>query len=1434
MNTVDSLLPFAPARVRALLLPLGPIRSERFALFAERLQAEGIVPLCDVAADPRPHRNMFTPMTYPNGTIFYEFVTYMPPASQLSLSPFDLYREPLVILAIADGAELTRSTYSTSASPANTATTLAEKNIRALDQELEGLRDQYHRALVHQVVLFEYDSNPDKIISIPEGIVTVPTTTTAGSITPKMVMCDLSSRLLAEMQTMAKSIEGVGYVDSPGQVLATRGRALPDEPRRNSQVSMPISRSSAGAEARNLSRMSMPPLKTSLSNISRSRPRRPSNPIAENSAVEGQDSGRSTPEAFGSGSRTATPDGFRSPPPERISVQGFGSNGINEKLRQKGKSRVQIVIGSMYLQAGRWSNALKELSEGAAISRALNDHIWHGKALELILCCLFAMGWAELEFSIPQVCAAALDRPIPEAKPDPSFPDQPRHLRALQAILPDLLDRILGLYSRVSAEKLPQLPMSEAIIRFCKIMSAMQHSNGLLNKTCFDILVEGKWPEKQLTTSPRFTISPTRQTIVTLLFKAFPASSTELLTVVDRAAILSGICFVLGKIGYHRKKTMVSRELMSVLISGLVEARTRGAADVGIHPAAGLISLTGPGAHTKGATLELQEEDVEQGISNLLDVMCRNYGVIDFEMPSKMGSPVQNNEEMDTIVSRIRRQSAARLYGFPGVKLNMLRACINFCEALPDFQGVLKYSSDLLRTAGSGVAPGPRGDDASPMIPREEQTRLLTNISKTYELSRRLGVTDLAGEYWDEFLVRGVSLEPLPEAKAPVQHTKSIIPGVTVSRTSQDVNPFIYNPFLKADEKEAQQSLVAMEPATFKVTLQNPYDIEVNIESISLVGEGIKFESDKEHVIIGSYRTHVARIVGIPQEGGTLRITGARIKVNGCRERVFPIIHDRWVPSPNVKIKAMGMQALQHAVENESLGSPPLKPTPLELHVINEQPLVVLKSTTLPQSSIMILEGERKRFRVTLENTSKKTAVNFILFSFDDSTQAPLRAALQNRDSTPSEMYEYELILMKKQVLRIHKQPDEKRHIAPRGKVTYEFEILGKPGLTSASIQIDYAYLGDNTDDIGPKFHTRRISLPITVTVNGSVEISRCDVMPLFGPIPAPLWEHVHHNSADGTPPFLSSPSPPCDAVMAEGKTAPEDCCLLSLDLRNIWPSNMQVTIATRDSICIDESVLPGNTTRVVLPIRRIHLENPHLAIPALNPNRNRQFVVSSSKVSPDFERNVREAFWYREHILDNIQATWRTTSGPKHSGAVELRSIRLTARMIEAIKVEDVSIDISLEDENGKSTGNLMAVDAFSQVRVRVTNRSPNPIFPLLRLVPALCHRPANMAMESTRKFAWNGVLQRRLPLLGANGSTEVVLGFTALCRGKFEITASVEEAMLFESESDKAERKMKEQGRQRADTEALMEAAVALGIKERRIWHTRQPCVFTVVDEI
>ncbi|KAL6879018.1 TRAPP II complex [Trichoderma novae-zelandiae] len=1428
--SLDPLLPIAPARVKALLLPLGKIKATRFASFAERLQAEHVVQLRDISADGRPNRNMFSPLAYPDGAMLYDLITHVPPPSHLALSPFDLFREPMAVLAIADGKELGDVTYSKRNSMNGKGPSPVEKNIRALYQELEELRDNYPKALIHRVLIFDYVS-PSAEVPIPEGMAAIPPPEESKRTTMKTVMCDISSLLLAEMTTLGKSYEAMTAIESPGGYSLARQLSTtswgPDATsptsftRRNSQFAIPQhlqrSNSTAGLPDRSGGRLSLPPASSQGSpGSSVSTPGRPSTPLKSNLS-----SPPLTADDFPSASshRSESPEAhLRSDfveDPNRVSVQGFGPGGANDRWRLKGKGRSAIVIGSMYLQAGRWGDSLKELGEGAAAAKSLNDHIWHGKALELILMNLLLLGWSGLAFQIPTVCLATQDKHL-SVKPEPENTDQsqPRHLRYLQTLLPELLDRIVGLYSRTSAENVPPLPLAETVIRFSKILSAMHFCDGKLNQQAFDMIVLGKGLDMNLTTSPRLLITPTRQQILSLLFKAFPSTATELLTTVDRISILSGIAAVLGPLGYHRKKAMVIRELVSVLIGGLVEARTRGAADAGVHPAAGLVALT-PGGNGQGATgamaLDLAEGDIEQGIEAFLELLCKSYGVVGFDRakPRRQSLSEGFDDSDEAVIARIRGQMKTRFFGFPDIKLNILRACINFSEALPDFNGVLKFSSDLMRTAGSGVAPGPRREDASPKIHRDEQIRLVSNISRTSNLVKRLGMTHLTAEFWDEFLVREIALEPLPSTRIPIPHARSVLPGATTMRASQDVNPFIYNPFLREPDETAAANLVAGEVAKFKLTIQNTYDVELDIESIRLETDGVDFEAMSESAIVGPYRTQAVRLQGLAKEAGSIQVTGAIIKIKGCRERRFAIFPKHWKPYQEDKIKVKGIASVTAPMMSGKFHDMPLEPFSLDLNVTQPQPLVTVKSTTLPQSSVMILEGERHIFSITLQNEST-TPVDFMLFSFKDSTQEPLQTALANRDATPAELYEYELILIKKQALRLPRST-QSRNIAPGGEATFEFEILGKPGLTHATIQIDYTYLGVPRDEVTEQFYTRQLSVPLTVTVNASVELARLDAIPMHGLIPQPLWERL-----GGTKP-----------------TKPDEYCLLSVDLRNAWPTQVAVRVENDDGMAVEEGILPGKTSRIIMPVKRVYLEDPHAPIPSLNPSRNRQFVVSTSKISPEMERANREAFWYRERILDCLKATWRTTAVPKRSGTIELRNIRLTTRIIDIVKVGEIGIDVTVERPAGEGEGNSIStafVDEFIQVRTRVTNRTNQPIKPLVRLLPALCHRSVNIALDYTRKFVWNGTLQQLLPELPGGGSTDFVIGVTALCRGEFELTASVEEVVVLE-ESEKGDGNEQPQGRPRSDTQTREDTAI--GTKERRMWHSRRPCILRVKDD-
>jgi hypothetical protein len=385
----------------------------------------------------------------------------------------------------------------------------------------------------------------------------------------------------------------------------------------------------------------------------------------------------------------------------------------------------------------------------------------------------------------------------------------------------------------------------------------------------------------------------------------------------------------------------------------------------------------------------------------------------------------------------------------------------------------------------------------------------------------------------------------------------------------------------------------------------------------------------------------------------------------------------------------------------------------------------------------------------------------------------------------------------------------EKLYIDPGGTATFEMEILGRPGLTSAVVQIDYAHLGVPAGDVQDKFHTRQVSLPLTVTVNASIELARMDVLPLTGSIPRSLWSNVNGEDEDET-------------------FTPDDYCLLLLDLRNAWPCQLQVHLDIANGGAIDEEILPGNTSRIMFPIRRVLLEDPSASIPALDPSRARQFVVSTGRVSADTERASREAFWYREEILKILHGAWVTKSGPHRNGEIELRGLRLTPRMIEALKIDDIGIELSVNGIGSRDLKQELFTDSFSELKVKITNRTSDTISPFLRIQPSIRNQPHNISLDLSKKLVWNGIQQEVLPDLPGHETAEIRIGLTPLARGEFEISASVEEARLQESPHDE---KPTEGRRPRANTRTMMDAI--LGAKERRIWHSREPCIVLVRDE-
>ncbi|KAF2633364.1 Trs120-domain-containing protein [Macroventuria anomochaeta] len=1491
----------APARIKAQLLPVGRIRRSRFLAFVDLLRQQSLVRLGDVSPDPRPDRNMFSPLAFPNGTLLYDLSTSLPSASQSSLSPFEQFREPLLVIGIADATEYPWLDGSRADGDNSTVEPAADEDAQELISAARDLREQFPKAYHHCVMAFESVSQ-SRHPRLPQDTLLVPPMARLKTTTLKTIMCDLTSTLLAEMTTLARSMQALPTITSPashsGSADNAPSWASPESgtaqfSRRASQTptaSRPESPVS-GAQPKDLHRMSMPVLPSSSGGPLSTDDSRAGSPSTQGTRTPpttfDEISGVNAPTSPPRNNTTSTKSA-RDTSADRVSIQGFGSGGVRERARNKGRGRVSIVIGSLYMCAGHWHEAIRELTDGATRARAYSDHLWQAKALENITVCLLLFAWSGMDFQIPQICFPIYDKSSSSKSPDHtpsnsvsdmSAPGRSSShgvaLESLNHLLPDLVNMILNMYSRAAnftGEAMPPLALSECVIRFSKLLAAMNLSAGYLDYDALQHLVRNTpYVQKPRLSVPRLSVHPTRNDIATMLFRALPGPvETSVMNSTDRVLVLAGVASVLSSLGLQRKKAIVMKEFITSLIPGLVQARKIGAAEMGVHPAAGLAALNMVGGHPSGAgALNLGEAEVENGIEEFLGLLGRIYGIPNskgsfFDAPASGTLDSSHDATSQRLIDHILKISTLKSFGSLSLKLEVLRMCLNFCEALPDFNGVLHFTALLLRVAGPGTAPRPNSTDVVVSLPREEQVRLFSNISRTVAAANKLGLQHMETEYWDDFLLRGLFILEEPVPLRLTQHRPA---ELQLAKSEKD-GPFLHNPWLKKPQTGASETiLVANEDYRFVLALQNPYDFELEVQSLRIAADDIEFVGKEEHFLLGPYRTQKFQITGKALSSGSMKIIGCYIKVIGCRERLFPIFPQPWRPTRESKMKRIGLKAClgapasrpSTAVDPTIARKAPSAPQPetLTFSVIPDQPVIVVSKVSLPQSALMVLEGERKLFTVTVKNTSATTAVDFVHITFQDSATTAMQSALTEKGLPAAELHELETQLARFPSLRWCKNDEEESfNIAPSTEAEFTVEVIGRTRLTDAVIQINYAHLGKRRSEVQDRFFTRQVSVPISITVNASVQLQRPDVVPLSDDF---AWSNRNEQSTQS---ITTSPS----AALLDKNSSHyqnffqhmrtlghgDEYCLLLLDLRNSWPNPLTTTLQVRpppslpadnnysddwdNAYTVTEVIQPGHVHRIAIVLPRIYIADPHAAVPSLNPASQRQFVVSTSNTSPETERASREAFWYRHSLLQFVRGAWKEGSG-RH-GDIELRSIRFSSRMVEAIKLDDLEIEASLSSDfakGGESESGQMKqlgrrkfsvrVDSFLTLKTRVKNRSPNPISTVLRLQPYLAGLPHNLALDLDKRLSWTGVLQVKLPVIPPGEAVESELGVVALCSGIFEVGATVDEAEMIKVEGGEGEGGEKG-GRPRSNTQMLLRGGDVLGEPKLRSWHLREPC--------
>ncbi|KAK1080049.1 hypothetical protein LTR33_005870 [Friedmanniomyces endolithicus] len=931
--------PVAPARVRVQVVPVGRIERSRFnAVVNALVQYASIVKLVDIETRDD-QQFLLSPKAFPQGSLLFNYHTSPPSVAEYQLSPYELFRSPQLVLGIVGGFDNEKE----------------DKETGELGKATETLREHYPHAIHRHILLLpEAEGGPhakgENISRIAKS------DDDEGGLALHDAVCEAAAYFLAELSTYAKATQASPTIQTPGQKFSNRLSAWSlrsDDENNNNKVSSGYSTPTQSAEINSPiggdEDSSRPP-----SRGVRSPP--PSN------ATEQTHSSNTAPSASARSESRSSDNSKQSGRPgsqDRAPVHAIAPSGSQSKSKARGKARVGIVVGHIYIMAGHWSEALRTLIEHTNAAKKHSDPLWHAKGLEGIVVSMLLLAWTGSEFSIPSICYPAAERSHSShvhklsihsaADFRPADAAHQASVRRLSTSLPDLLKQILSLYeSSEGSLELPTLMLAEIRIRFSNLMAIVYQSNNELSGLTLTAIVTDNCEAltKKLSGSgPSGSLS--KPSIAAIINEALQAD-LEILTTSDQVAILAGAYNVYAMLDMDRKGAAVLKDIMAVLTAALDQASRLRAAEAGIHPAASL------SADTIVDTIATVAAD-SGGINNIVSRIAQIYGI------HLLSTSAENNH------------SDLLQFGNKALKSELLKAIASFCEATPNPEGVLRAIAALLKTSTVFVVMDPSPSQPGTLITRDEQLRLATTFAKTVALSKHLGMPAVQAQFWDELLVRGLVFEPRDEVHNLVPHSLARHAAKVAEQPRISGNPLIYDPNALRDVAIVQhrQIIIRNEPQKCHVTLQNPLDIPVEVESIELVTGGHEYmqldTTDFSAFTLEPLQIQPVCLIVVPSTIGDFNIIGCRVKVGSCGEQFFPIFTEPWAPTPEQLVKHQGQSALK--ANARALIKPP-KRVIMPVTSATTMPVLEVEHISAPESHVVLLDGEEQTVNIVLRNTS--------------------------------------------------------------------------------------------------------------------------------------------------------------------------------------------------------------------------------------------------------------------------------------------------------------------------------------------------------------------------------------------------------------------------------------------------------------------------------
>lgn len=559
-------------------------------------------------------------------------------------------------------------------------------------------------------------------------------------------------------------------------------------------------------------------------------------------------------------------------------------------------------------------------------------------------------------------------------------------------------------------------------------------------------------------------------------------------------------------------------------------------------------------------------------------------------------------------------------------------------------------------------------------LTKREQTDLLENEILPYK-------SESLTEYLDPFLLRDIFFESKQSIELPLVKplTADKITAAKYTQTNQ-----IFNPFIIPEKDSKKGAGVRMQCSTFfvsevvkmKLTFQNPFKFNLKITDIQFKSnhrEFIRFHDKKFMPVIVPPTSMLDYYFDIALD----KATTSSLKIDELIISVFDL------PSQSFKICKE---------KNPSTGQRYI-PAIIPLEIMEPLPSLEIMGTNLLNNKLVILNGTKSFFKINLKNSSLSKQIDYLDISWNTDVESEFKAVKWAK-MLPDDLYDADLQVnyLKNKILKFSKIPTP---VGINENFTLECELdLTYLALNLNLVTITLQY-GCRLIDNDQLVYVKSLSLPIQIFTKQVLEASSLSFIP--------ITENFEIKSDISWINFFQSSS-----------KSISDYILMLADIRNSSHDHVCFKLQFKDYMTEANLLDADDTRRYVIPVPKINLNlgEVHLkAKPVPRLDESKQFI--SSGLSASQECAMRERFWCREYILNNLVCHWNIEK-QDISGTLSFRQFmeKFDSNMVNLLYPASNPYDIKLSASKTKAR-------AGEVIELQVTVNSKDN----LKLVPINFH---------------------------------------------------------------------------------------------------------------